>query len=55
MTTRTVRLDADVVQEVEKICAPTKASIGLHISKIVRTKLQRDKARNSEKVGGKKK
>lgn len=55
MATRVVRLDDDVVLEAQRICAPTKTPIGFHISKILRDKYKRDKIRNSDKIGGKKK
>lgn len=55
MSTTVVRLDTEVVNEVKKLCQPTRASVGLYISNAAKAKLAKDKVRNADKIGGKKK
>lgn len=51
--TKLVRIDKGVVEAVEKLCAPTKASVGLYFGNAAKAKMVKDKVRNSEKVSGK--
>lgn len=53
--TKLVRIERNIVEDVEKYCSPTGASVGKYFATVAKAQLIKDKVRNADKIGGKKK